>query len=113
MTQLNAVSLEDVFTPVVEINKIALSYTEKLIELNLAVLSKQADVALASWRAALSIKDVSEANEYLTVQGEAARGVVEDLVADAKAVSQMNQEVADDVRNVVTKSIEKVSKQVA
>jgi len=113
MTQLNAASFEDVFTPIIEINKIALSYTEKLIELNMAVLSKQADVALAGWRAALSIKDFSEAKDYLTVQGEAARGVVEGLVADAKSVSGMNQEVADDVRKVVTKSIDKVSKRAA
>ncbi len=106
-------SFEDVAAPVVEINKIALSYTEKLVELNLTVIRKQADVALAGWRGVLSIKDAAEAQDYLTAQGEAARGVVEGLVADSKAVSKMSQEVAEDVSKVVTESIEKASKQAA
>ncbi len=113
MTKLTVASFEDVIAPVVEINKIALSYTEKLVELNLAVMRKQTDAALASWRAALSVKDAAEAKDYLTAQGEAARGLAEGYVADAKAVSQMNQEVAADARKVVTESVEKVSKQAA
>ncbi len=113
MTKLTVASFEDVVAPVVEINKIALSYTEKLVELNLAVLRQQADAALAGWRAALSVKDAAGAKDYLTVQSEAARGLVEGYVADAKAVSQMNQEVAEDVRKVVTESIEKASKPAA
>jgi phasin family protein len=113
MTQLTAASFEDVVAPAVEINKIALSYTEKLVELNLAVMRKQAEAVLAGWRAALSVKDAAEAKDYLTAQGEFARGLVEGYVADAKAVSQMNREVADDVRKVVTASIEKASEQAA
>ena len=113
MTKLTVAPFEDVIAPVVEINKIALGYTEKLVELNLAVMRRQADVALASWRAVLSVKDAAGAKEYLTAQVEAARGVVQGYVTDAKAVSQMNQEVAEDVRKVVTEGIEKASKQAA
>ena len=113
MTKLTVASFEYVVAPVVEINKIALSYTEKLVEMNLAVIRKQADAALAGWRAALSVKDAAGAKDYLTAQSEAARGLVEGYVADAKAVSQINQEVAADVRKVVTESIEKASKQAA
>ncbi len=113
MTKLTVATFEDVLAPVVEINKIALNYTEKLVELNLAVLRKQTDVALAGWRAALSVKDAAEAKDYLAAQGEVASGLVEEYVADVKAVSQMNQEVAEDVRKVVTESIEKASRQAA
>ena len=113
MTKLTVASFEDVVAPVVELNKIALRYTEKLVELNLVALHQQADAALAGWRDALSLKDAAGAKEYLTAQSEAARGLVEGYVADAKAVSLMNQEVADDVRKVVTESIEKASQQAA
>ena len=106
-------SYEEVVAPVVAVNKIALGYTEKLVELNLAVLRKQADVALASWRSSLAIKDASEVKDYLTQQGEVARNVVEGYVADAKAVTQLNQEVAEEVRKVVEESIDKVAKQAA
>ena len=111
MNTLNVASFEDVFAPAVEINKIALGYAEKLVELNLSLMRKQADVALAGWRGALSIKDAAEAKDYLTAQGEAARDVVVSLVEDTKAVSAMNQEAAEDVQKVVTESIEKVSQQ--
>ena len=110
---LTVTTFEDLVAPVVEINKIALNYAEKVIELNLAVMRKQADVALAGWRGALTIKDPAEVKDYLAAQGEAARDAVEGLVADSKAVSQMSQEVAEDVRKVVTESIEKASRQVA
>ena len=113
MTLPTVASFEDVVAPVVEINKIALAYTGKLVELNMAVMRKQADVALTGWRGALSIKDAAEAKDYLTAQGEVARYVVEGLVADTKAVSKMSQEVAEDVRKVVTESIEKASSQAA
>lgn len=106
-------SFEELVAPVVAFNKIALSYTEKLVELNLTVLRKQADVAIAGWRGALEVKDVAEVKDYLTQQGEVAREVVEGYVADAKVVTQLNQEVAEEVRKVVDESITKVSKKAA
>jgi len=106
-------SFEELVAPVVAFNKIALSYTEKLVELNLTVLRKQADVAIAGWRGALEVKDAAEAKDYLTQQGEVAREVVEGYVADAKVVTQLNQEVAEEVRKVVDESITKVSKKAA
>ena len=113
MNKLDFASLEETFAPAVEINKIALSYTEKLVEMNLAMMRKQADVAIATWRAALSVKDATEAENYLTAQGKVARELVEGYVADAKAVSAISQEAANDVRKVVTEGIEKVAKKAA
>ena len=106
-------SFEELVAPVVAFNKIALSYTEKLVELNLTVLRKQADVAIAGWRGALEVKDVAEVKDYLTQQGEVAREVVEGYVADAKVVTQLNQEAAEEVRKVVDESITNVSKKAA
>ena len=113
MNKLDIASFEEIFAPAVEINEIALSYTEKLVEMNLAVMRKQADVAFATWRAALSVKDATEAKNYLTAQGDVARELVEGYVADAKAVSAISQEAANDVRKVVTEGIEKVAKKAA
>jgi phasin family protein len=106
-------TFEELTAPVVALNQVALGYTEKLIEMNLAILRKQADVALAGWREALSVKDATQAKEYLTHQGEVARDMVNDYVADAKAVTQLNQETAEGVRKVVEDSIAKVAKQAA
>ena len=106
-------AFDEMVAPVVALSKIGLGYTEKLVDFNLSVLRKQADMALTGWREALAVKDADAAKEYLTHQGEVARDVVEGYVADAKAVTQMSQEVAEDVRKVVEGSIAKASKQAA
>ncbi|MGB5199107.1 MAG: phasin family protein [Sedimenticolaceae bacterium] len=113
MNKLDFASFEEIFAPAVKINEIALSYTEKLVEMNMAVMRKQADVAMATWRAALSVKDATEANNYVAAQSEVARELVEGYVADAKAVSAISQQVANDVYKVVTEGIEKVAKKAA
>ncbi len=106
-------SFDEFSAPVVALNKVALSYTEKLIDFNLSVMRKQADMALTGWREALAVKDADAAKSYLTHQTEVARNVVEGYVADAKTVTHLNQEVAEDVRKVVEESIAKASKQAA
>lgn len=113
MNKLNFASFEELAAPAVAINQIAIGYTEKLIDMNMAVMRKQADVALAGWRAALSVKDATAAKDYLTAQGEAARELVEEYVEDAKAVTKMSQEAANEVSKVVAEGLEKAAKQAA
>jgi len=106
-------SFEEFVAPIVALNKIALSYTEKLVELNLSVLRKQADVTLAAWRDALAVKDAEQAREYMAHQGEVASNVVNGYVANMQAVTQLNQEVAEDVREVVEANFAKAAKRAA
>lgn len=113
MNKLDSAAFEEIFAPAVEINKIALNYTEKLVEMNLAVMRKQADVAMATWRSALSVTDATEAQNYLAAQTDVARELVEGYVADAQTVSAISQEAADDVRKIVTEGMEKVAKKAA
>ena len=113
MTNQTIPSFDAIVAPVVAFNKIALSYTEKLVDLNLTVLRKQADIALTGWHEALSVKDADSVKSYLTHQSEVARNVVEGYVADTKAVTQLNQEAAAEVRKVVEGSLSKIAKQAA
>ena len=113
MNKMNFASVEELAAPAVAINEIAIGYTEKLVAMNLAVMQKQAEVALNSWRSALSVKDAAEVKDYMTAQSEVARELVEGYVEDAKAVSKLSQEAANDVRKVVTEGMEKAAKQAA
>lgn len=106
-------TFEAFVAPMIELNKIALGYTEKLTERNLASLRKQADVALTSWREALAVNDPEAAKTYLAHQGEVARDVVKEYVAEAKAITELNQAIAEDVRKVVEASLAKVTKRAA
>ena len=113
MNKLDFASFEEIVAPAVKINEIALSYTEKLVEMNLSMARKQADAAMATWRSALSVKDVDEAKNYLTAQGEVARELVEGYVADAETVSALSKEAANEVGKIVTEGFEKVVKKAA
>lgn len=110
-TQQTVPSFETFATPMITFNKIALEYTEKLVEMSFSVLRKQADVALAGWNEALAVKTPEQGKDYLTHQGEVARDVVNGYVADAKAVAKLNQEVASDVRKAVEEGFAKATKQ--
>lgn len=99
--------------PVIALNKIALGYAERAVELNLAVLRKQAEVVLAGWRDALAVKDPEQVKDYLARQGEVARNVVNGYVADATAVTELNRQVANDVRKVVETSFAGAARQAA
>jgi phasin family protein len=113
ITQQAVPSFEALAAPMIAFNRIALGYTEKLVELNLSILRKQTDVALAGWREALAVKGPEQAKQYLAHQGEVVRDVVNSYVADAKVVAQLNQEVASDMRKVVEESFAKTAKQAA
>lgn len=113
IAQPTVASFEEFVAPVIALNQIALAYTEKVVELNLTVLRKQADLALTGWREALAIKDAEQVKEYLAHQGEVVRTVVDGYVTDAKVVAELNQEVANDMRNVVEAGVTKAAKQAA
>ena len=113
MNRLDFASFEEFFAPTVRINEIALSYTEKLVEMNLTMMRKQAGMAIATWRAALTVKDAAEVQNFLTAQGAVARELVEGYVADAKAVSAISQEAANDVRKIVSEGIDKAARKAA
>ena len=109
MNKMIYASVEELAAPVVELNQIALAYTEKLIEMNLTILQKQAEAVLDSWRSALLVKDATLAKEYVTTQSEAVRELVEGYVEDAKAVTKLSQEAAEDVRKVMSEGLEKAA----
>jgi len=113
MNEKIVASYEEFAAPVIEFNKIALGYSEKLVALNLAILRKQADVTLAAWREALAVKDPEGAKAYLARQGEVARSVVREYVADARAVAELSKMVTEDMSKVVESSITKVMKKAA
>ncbi len=107
--KLPLVPFDALVAPMIEFNKIALGYSEKLIELNLAAARKNADVALAGWRDALAIKDPEGAREYLFRQSEVARGLVQEYVAEAKSINDLTQETATGMRKVVESNVAKVT----
>ncbi len=112
-TKQTAAPFEEAIAPIVELNQIALGYTERLVELNLSLLRKQAEVVLSGWRDALAVRDPEQARTYLAHQGEIARSVVNEYLADAKAVGELNQEAAEDMRKVVEASMSKAAKKAA
>jgi len=107
------VSYEKLLASVKGLNEIALSYAEKLTELNLSILRKQSDAVLAVWREALAVEDREGLKKYVARQAEAARGLAEGYAADAKTAAEIGMEAAEGVRKLAEGSVAVVAKKAA
>ncbi|MDH3637559.1 MAG: TIGR01841 family phasin [Gammaproteobacteria bacterium] len=113
MAITNEMNTEKMLAPVVALNKIALAKTEKLVDLQIAAVRKYAEVALASWKDALTAKDPAELQKYVVGQGEVAKDVVENILKDAKTVAELGQETAQEVQKLMSENLAKATKKAA
>ncbi len=104
---------EEMFAPFKSFNEIALSYTEKMIDLNMSVMRKQTEATLSAWREALSLKDPSAMQGYLTNRGEVSRELANSYMEDMKAATALSQEAAEEVRKVFESSIKQATNEAA
>ncbi len=113
MANANAINADKLLAPVVALNKIALAKTEKLVNLQIAAVEKYSGVALASWKQALAANDPAAFQKYVAKQSEVAKGLVEDMLADAKTVAELGQEAAKEVQKVLSENLTKATKKAA
>ena len=101
---------EEMMAPARQLNELALSNFEKLVDLQLENARKYASVALDSMKAAAAVKDAEGAKDYLTKQADAARKAAEDMVADSKMLVQMGQDYSAEVQKILQAGFEKATK---
>ncbi len=104
---------EDLLSVVKTLNGLAVANVERLIDLQIDGLRKYSDVALASWKDALAVKDIESGQAYFAKQGQVAQDVVKNLAEDAKVVAEIGNEYANEVQKVVADSVATVTKKAA
>ena len=100
MTQ--AFDFEKAMAPTKAFAALAIEKSESLIALNTALLNKYSAMTIANAKAAMEIKDADAAKAYFTAQSEKAKEMMDDLVADSKAVAQISQDYTAEVQKLVT-----------
>ncbi|MEM7210023.1 MAG: phasin family protein [Pseudomonadota bacterium] len=89
-------------------NELAIANAEKLMAMNLEQIRKQSDVTVAAMRSAMELKDADDVKNYVTDQTNAAKDVLEGLVADAQAIGKMNEETSAEIARLMKESAESV-----
>ena len=105
--------VEEAIAPAKALSELALSNTERLVDLQVESLRKYSTVVIESCKAALAVKDLDGAQKYVAKQGEVAKEVVESMVNDAKVVVELGRDYASEVQKVVSGSISKATKKAA
>jgi len=110
---VKAINADKLLAPVVALNKIALANTEKLVNLQIAAVRKYSDIALASWKQALTAENPAAFQKYVAGQSEVAKGVVENILKDAKTVADLGQEAAQEVQKLMSENLTEATKKAA
>ncbi len=100
---------EDVLAPVRALNELAITRTEDVMQAHIERMQKYTAVALEGWRDALAIEDIEGAQKYYAKQGEAAKQMVEEFVADAKAAADFGRNYGAEVQQILTEGVKKAA----
>lgn len=103
-------STEEMMAPVRALNELALEHATRVIDMQLSLARKYADMGLASFKAVTTVTDADSAKTYLADQTEAVRKSSESVMADAKAFGQLNVEYVTEAQKIVKEGLGKLPK---
>lgn len=89
--------------------KLAVDYTEKLMTAQLEAVRTYSDIGIQQVRAALDIKDPQGLQQYAEQQQTVVRDLSERVKSDAEKRVAMNQDFANEIRELVESSVKAAS----
>ena len=103
-------STEEMMAPVRALNELALAHASRIVDMQLGLARKYADMGLASFKAVTSVKDADSVKTYFADQAEVARKNSETVLADAKALGQLNVDYVTEAQKIVKEGLGKLPK---
>ena len=100
---------EKAFEPVKALNKLALDNAAKLVEMNLNVAKRYADLTLANAREVAELKDPAAVQAYVAKQPEAFKALADDAAADAQVVVKLGMAYFEEAGKVVAANVKKAA----
>ena len=91
---------QNFFAPAQKFNQLAISQVEKIVTLQMASLQNYANLGIAQWKAASEVTDPWSFLTYLTKQGATMTKIGEQVVGDAKKLSELGAYFMDEARTV-------------
>ena len=101
-------SVEDYFAPAKKMAELSISSTEKLFALQMALTKGYFELGMEQVKAVLAVKDPESFQSFVTKQAEVAKTVGEKVMADVKAVAELNAEVGAEVQKLAEEGLKTV-----
>ena len=94
-------NVEKFTAPVWELNALSVKNIEKLAELGLKSMEENTALAIESMKEAIAVRDVEGWKNYLTTRFDAANGVFERVIADARQVTELGQGYINEAKEIM------------
>jgi len=112
-SQYNEQAEKMVMGPTRDYVKLAMDYTERLMEAQLEAAKTYSEIGLNQARAALDIKDTKALQAYAEEQQKVAKDLSERVKGDAEKVVAMNQDFVNEARKLVETNVKTASETAA
>lgn len=95
--------------PVRAFNKLTLDNAAKMMEMNLSITKRYADLALANARELVELKDPAAVQAYVARQPEAIKAIADTARADAEAAVKLSMSYFEAAGKLVSESTKKAA----
>ena len=102
------VNAEKMFAPSRKLADLTIASTEKLFALQMALTQGYFELGMKQLKSVLEVKDAESLKSFVSLQAEVAKNVGEKVMADAKAVADLNAEVGAEVQKLTQESLQSV-----
>ncbi|MDH3694203.1 MAG: phasin family protein [Gammaproteobacteria bacterium] len=104
---------EKYLAPAIELNKLAIKNTEKLVKMQIANMQSYSKLGMDSWKAALEVKDADSFQAYAEKQREVMQDTAKKLTEDAKEVAELGNVYSNEARKIFQDSVKEASTKAA
>lgn len=97
-------SIEQLVTPMKEINELTLKSIEKISAIQVKAIQETTDVSMNAIKTATDVKDLDSFNSYLQTQIATAQDIADAAMKDAQKIIKLTEDYATKVQSTVENS---------
>ena len=99
------ITFEEFLAPVKELNELTLKSIEEIAAIQVKAIEESAKISMDSIKSSVEIKDLDSLNDYLKSQASTAQSMANSAIEDSKEIAKLTESYANNVKEVVEKSI--------
>jgi phasin family protein len=99
--------IENLVTPLQELNALAVSNIEKLTKLNLKSIEQSASASIEALKSTTEIKDFETLQAYISTQAKAAQAIAKNAEKNANTIAELGQSYADEAKKIAEDAFSK------
>jgi phasin family protein len=96
--------------PVQDMNRLIVDKVEKLVTMQIASAQRYSALGLANLKAFMDIKDADTLQAYIGKQGDLIKSVSEQLMSDAKTITELGRDFGEQVQKIGQKEVKETTK---